>query len=128
MKASVKTVIIKQALFLITASFMAFIAALYEKRVIPSEEATIRRLCSDASFVVAVLFLSAGLLLFINHWGGFDSFSYAIAKLRHKTKGSYFDYVKEYHAAKKAPSVLFLTTGVVMLVVAICMGIFSMTI
>lgn len=119
MKVSCKAIIIRQTLFLAASSLIAFLIALYESGMLTEEEGTVKRLISDGSFISAILFLSFGIFLFISHWGGFDSFGYVMAKLKHKTKGSYFDYVRERHAGKKIPSVMFLTTGAVMLLVAV---------
>ncbi|MCR5764114.1 MAG: DUF3899 domain-containing protein, partial [Treponema sp.] len=119
MKASLKTNLVRQCIYLAAAAAAAFLTVLYESRTLPPELAEPKRLLSDGCFVSAVLFLSLGALSFVIYWGGFDSFSYIIAKFKHKTEGTYFDYVKEKHADKKSPSPLFFTTGLIMLALSI---------
>ena len=121
MKSGIKKIIIHQLIFLFTAGIIVFLTALYEKRTLPQELATTQRILCDGTFFAAVIFTFIGLMLFISHWGGFDSFSYIMSKLKNKNTESYFEYVRNRHANKKNPTVLFFTTGLVMLTASICM-------
>ncbi len=125
MKQSVKTVVVRQLVFLVFGVAIAFLIALYASKTLPPELALPKRCMSDGCFVSAVLFLSVGALLFVSYWGGFDSFSYVMDKLKHKTEASYFDYVRERHAGKKSPSLLFFTTGLVMFSVSLFMALWT---
>ncbi len=121
MKFSIKKIIMHQFIFLFAAGVIVFLTVLYEKRALPQELATTQRILCDGAFFASVIFTFIGLMLFISHWGGFDSFSYIMSKLKNKNKESYFEYVRNRHANKKSPTVLFFTTGLVMLTASICM-------
>ena len=119
----------------IIALVVAVAVVLWERASFTASGAafTIFRLWCDGCFVSAIVFLSVGMILLVERWGGFDSLSYSAGRLFSRfTHGrqvdeaealgaaggeSYFDYPRRKSEERKNRKgfVDFLIVGAIML-------------